>query len=149
VKSYIPTTNVDLSYLGFPAFRIPGLESNIAMPITGFEENYFESVIDFKLYQNYPNPFNPVTTIRYSVPDVTLSTSSRAESRDEVSRVQLKIFDILGNEVATLVNEEKPTGNYEIKFNPESSNKKLASGTYFYQLQIGNFVLSKKMILLK
>ena len=100
---------------------------------------------DFILEQNYPNPFNPRTTIKYSIPNVTLSSSSRAESRDKGSRVQLKIYDILGNEVASLVNENKPAGNYEVIFN--SGN--LSSGVYFYKLSFGKLEVVKKMILLR
>jgi hypothetical protein len=100
---------------------------------------------DFILEQNYPNPFNPGTTIKYSIPNVTLSSSSRAESRDEGSRVQLKIYDILGNEVASLVNENKPAGNYEVIFNSQN----LSSGVYFYKLSFGKLEVVKKMILMR
>jgi len=85
----------------------------------------------FTLYQNYPNPFNPSTKIKYSVP--------------QSSNVLLKIFDVVGKEVATLINEEKPAGNYEVEFN--ASN--LSSGIYFYRLRSGKFVETKKMILQK
>jgi hypothetical protein len=106
----------------------------------------------FELSQNYPNPFNPVTKIKYTIPNVTLSMSSRAESRDEGSLVVLKVYDVLGNEVTTLVNEEKPAGVYEVEF----SSVGLASGIYFYRiaiqsdkLQSGSFVETKKMIIMK
>ncbi len=141
VKSYIPTTNVDLSYLGFPAFRIPGLETNITAAITNVEDEFL-TINNFELYQNYPNPFNPSTTIRYSIPKF-ISTEGRNLN------VVLKVFDILGNEVATLVNEEKPAGNYEAEFNLASSIKNPASGTYFYQLHVGNQVQTKKMLMIK
>jgi photosystem II stability/assembly factor-like uncharacterized protein len=91
---------------------------------------------EYSLEQNYPNPFNPVTTIHYSIPlDVTLETKN----------VVLKVYDILSNEVATLVNEEKPVGNYKIEFNALN----LASGIYYYQLRAGDYIETKKMILLK
>ena len=93
-------------------------------------ENTFEPN-SFTLYQNYPNPFNPSTSIKYSV--------------KENSLVSLKLYDILGNEVVTLVNEEKPAGEYEIKFNA----KGLASGIYFYQLKANTFIETKKMIFLQ
>ncbi len=83
------------------------------------------------LYQNYPNPFNPNTKINYSIP--------------QTSFVTLKVYDVLGREVATLVNEEKPIGNYEAEFN----SKGMSSGMYFYKIEAGNFVKVKKMILLK
>ncbi len=85
----------------------------------------------FALYQNYPNPFNPSTKIKYQIP--------------EVSFVTLKVYDVLGKEVAALVNEEKQAGNYEVEFNAIN----LPSGIYFYRLQTGNFVATKKMVLMK
>ncbi|MCK9424407.1 MAG: T9SS type A sorting domain-containing protein [Ignavibacteriaceae bacterium] len=85
----------------------------------------------FKLEQNYPNPFNPNTVISYQ-----LSVDSK---------VSLRVFDILGNEVAMLVNEEQPAGTYQVSFNQQQ----LASGIYFYQLRAGNFVQTKKMVLLR
>ena len=86
---------------------------------------------DFALFQNYPNPFNPTTTIKYQIP--------------ELSFVTLKVYDVLGNEIATLVNEEKPVGISETTFNAAS----LSSGIYFYRLQAGAFSKTKKMIFLK
>ncbi|MCK7523212.1 MAG: T9SS type A sorting domain-containing protein [Ignavibacteriales bacterium] len=83
------------------------------------------------LFQNFPNPFNPSTTIYYQIP--------------QAGFVSLKVFDILGREVATMVNEEKPVGNYEITF----SGQGLPSGIYFYKLNAGNFSSVKKMILIK
>lgn len=94
----------------------------------------------FKLYQNYPNPFNPSTKIRFSIPNVGSGFALTV----------LKVYDILGNEVATLVNEYSNAGSYEIDFNVgRSSNTAFASGTYFYRLQIGNYISTKKMIYLK
>ena len=90
----------------------------------------------FSLWQNYPNPFNPTTKIRYSIPNVGTSL---------MKPVQLKIYDILGQEIATLVNEEKPAGNYEVEF--DGSNH--SSGVYLYRIQAGDFIQTKKMILLR
>jgi len=87
--------------------------------------------LDYTLGQNYPNPFNPSTTIKYSVP--------------ELSKVKITLYNLLGEEVATLVNEEKTAGKYSVQFNAAS----LTSGVYFYRLQAGNFFETKKMILLK
>jgi len=91
---------------------------------------------DFSLAQNYPNPFNPSTKIKFSIPFV--------ETRDRVS-VQLKVYDVLGNEVATLVNEEKSAGSYEVEFDGTG----LTSGIYFYRIEAGSFIETKKMILIK
>ena len=86
---------------------------------------------NFSLAQNYPNPFNPTTSIEYTVP-----------SSEQVS---LKVYDVLGNEITTLVNENKSPGSYKVNF--DSSN--LSSGVYFYRLNFGNQILTKKMLLLK
>lgn len=95
---------------------------------------------EFKLEQNYPNPFNPKTVIGYQLP---VSGS-----------VSLKVYDVLGNEVVTLVDEYKPAGEYEVEFNASSGSsfrlvRNLTSGIYFYQLRAGDFVQTKKMIYLK
>lgn len=89
------------------------------------------AVTDYALEQNYPNPFNPSTTIKFQIPADGFVT--------------LKVYDILGNEVTTLINEEKPAGRYEVNFNASS----LASGVYIYKIQAGSFISSKKMLLLK
>ena len=99
-------------------------------------ETESKTIYSFSLEQNYPNPFNPVTKIKYSIP------SSGKSSKEFV---QLKVYDILGSEVATLVNEGKSAGNYEVDFDAD----KLSSGVYYYQLKAGNFVSTKKMILLR
>ena len=85
----------------------------------------------YSLLNNYPNPFNPATIIKYQIP--------------KLSFVTLKVYDVLGSEIATLVNEEKPAGSYEVEFNAAS----LPSGIYFYRLQAGSFVETKKMVLMK
>jgi murein DD-endopeptidase MepM/ murein hydrolase activator NlpD len=110
-------------------------------------ENENEKVYSFQLEQNYPNPFNPTTKIKFTIP-------GRTEYYSVPQTVTLKVFDILGNEIATLVNEEKPAGEYEVEFNPASpkgagSIKNPASGIYFYQLRVGDFVQTRKMVYLK
>ena len=91
---------------------------------------------EFALEQNYPNPFNPSTSIQYTIGSKQF--------------VQLKVYDVLGNEIATLVNEEKPAGSYVVEFNvAQDSRPAIASGIYFYKLQAGRFVETKKMILIK
>ena len=86
---------------------------------------------DYSLSQNYPNPFNPVTSINFAI-----------SNREFVT---LKVYDVLGNEIATLVNEQKPAGEYDIDFNASS----LSSGIYYYQLKAGDYIETKKMILIK
>ncbi len=103
---------------------------------TGVNETNNSIPNEFSLEQNYPNPFNPSTKIRYSIP----STSS-----GEIQKVNLKVYNMLGNEVATLVNQEQAVGTYEISFIPSG----LSSGIYLYKLQSGNLVQTKKMIYLK
>ncbi|HQF43682.1 MAG TPA: FlgD immunoglobulin-like domain containing protein, partial [Ignavibacteriaceae bacterium] len=104
---------------------------------------------EFSLSQNYPNPFNPVTKIKFTIPTPP-SSSPLSKGRNEVGFVTLKIYDILGNEVATLVNEYKPAGTYEVEFNSHSDEgQNLSSGVYYYQLKSGSFISTKKMILLK
>jgi len=90
-----------------------------------------ENPVTYELAQNYPNPFNPTTTITFSIPEAGL--------------VSLKIFDILGKEVANILNEEKSAGVYSVEFDAA----KLTSGTYFYRISSGNFTQSKKMTLIK
>jgi hypothetical protein len=85
----------------------------------------------FALFQNYPNPFNPTTTIVYELP--------------KQAKVTLRVYDILGREVASLVNTEKSKGRYEVEFNASH----LPSGVYFYKLQAGDFIKTKKLVLLK
>jgi hypothetical protein len=102
--------------------------------VTAVEDDKDEGMktpTDFELAQNYPNPFNPSTTIQYSI--------------KERSLVELVLYDILGAQVVVLVNEEQEAGNYKINFN----DGRLVSGVYFYRLKAGNFIETKKMVLLK
>jgi photosystem II stability/assembly factor-like uncharacterized protein len=99
--------------------------------VTGVDEDNYSMPEDFMLYQNYPNPFNPTTTIRYQTPKAGI--------------INLKVYDVLGKEVATLVDEYKPAGSYSIEFNGEG----LASGIYIYQLRAGRIIKSNKMVLMK
>ena len=98
---------------------------------------------DFDLSQNYPNPFNPTTTIKYSIPSV-------GAEHVQPLHVLLKVYDLLGREVATLVNEEKPPGNYEVTFSVETRRgESLPTGVYFYRLTAGSYSETKKMVLIK
>ncbi len=126
---------VSLALTGFPVL-IKGLEfveveSGNSLPR------------EFTLSQNYPNPFNPTTTIKYSIPNIggveTLFTESGGHA------TSLRVYDILGEEVATLVNEKQTPGDYAVQFDAGD----LPSGVYFYTLRVGGFVSAKKMLLLK
>lgn len=99
--------------------------------LTEIKEADIQSPKEYKLSQNYPNPFNPTTKITYQIPNTGFVT--------------LKVYDILGRELVTLINEEKPAGNYEVTFNGQD----LPSGIYFYKLQAGDYSSAKKMILMK
>jgi len=111
--------------------------------VTSVEEDVI-SPFNFYLSQNYPNPFNPVTKIKFTIPTPPIS-SPLVKGRTKEGFVTLKVYDILGREIATLVNEEKPAGEYEVEFNAANP----PSGIYFYQLKAGEFSETKKMILLK
>ena len=108
-------------------------------------ENEAEMPTEFTLEQNYPNPFNPSTKIKYTIPTSPLNPSPYKGEGQRERSVTLKVYDVLGNEVATLVNEEKPAGKYEVEFNVSI----IPSGIYFYQLKVGPYVKTKKMILIK
>jgi hypothetical protein len=133
-------TDVGLPYVGLA----PDLGAFEYQGITNINEEE-KLPTEFALYQNYPNPFNPETVISY-----TLSS---------VSTVSLKVYDILGNEVSTLVNQEQQSVIYNVKFTINSllspvlggqaRSSTLSTGVYFYRLQAGNFVQTKKMIVLK
>jgi hypothetical protein len=136
VQDIIPANPIDLSLLGIDPFFIPGLETKLTDEIVVTVPKEDQVPNTFSLKQNYPNPFNPTTNIGFWIADRGF--------------VSLKVYDILGNEVATLVNEEKPAGSYEVEFSVgQDSSPDIASGIYFYKLQAGSFVETKKMILMK
>ena len=119
-------------------------ENNFGYPIVSVKDEE-PTVSDFKLEQNYPNPFNPSTKIKFTIP---------SNVKSEMSTVSLKVYDVLGNEIATLINKELSPGEYEVEFNSSSGSsfrlaRNLKSGIYFYTLHTGSFVQTKKMILLK
>jgi hypothetical protein len=126
-------------------------EINFGYPIVSVEDE--QTVVSyFNLEQNYPNPFNPSTKIKFTLPSVIASEAKQSQM------VSLKVFDVLGNEIATLVNEELSAGEYEVEFSGHSDEgRNLTSGVYFYQLRIegpetssGQGILqTKKMILMK
>jgi len=98
---------------------------------------------EFELSQNYPNPFNPTTKIKYSIP--TVSSPLLGGAGGGSIHIQLVIYDVLGDEIATIVNEKNPAGIYEVEWNA----KGLPSGLYFYQLRAGRFIDTKKMLMIK
>lgn len=119
--------------------------------ITSLQEENDLQLNTYTLYQNYPNPFNPSTKIRFVIPNEVgnVRDFSSQAPRNDNTLVTLKVYDVLGNEVATLLNEEKAAGSYEVSFSASSATGGLASGIYFYRLQAGNFIETKKMILIK
>lgn len=116
------------------------IRAYVGFGVTDVDEQVAKTVPSkFNLDQNYPNPFNPTTTIRYSIPNIADANFS------STSNVQLIVYDVLGSKIRTLVNETKQPGNYEVNFDARN----LSSGIYYYQLKSGNYVATKKMILMK
>jgi hypothetical protein len=130
VKRLSPSVNIDLSLFGYGVMFVPGKKYELTLPIGIY--NISSTVPDkFELFQNYPNPFNPNSIIRFKIKDSRF--------------VALKVFDGTGREVATLVNEKLNAGEYQAIFD----GSELASGIYFYNLMAGDFVQTRKMILIK
>lgn len=113
------------------SYRLKMVDIDGSFKYSNVIEVHFEAPLAYMLSQNYPNPFNPVTTIKFALP--------------EAGKVSLKIFSLLGDEVAELVNEEKPTGFHQIEFDAS----KLSSGVYFYKIESNNFIQIKKMSVIK
>ena len=123
--------------------------------IQNTDDHIYNVPQNFNLSQNYPNPFNPETTINYTIPSSVISMSEAKRNledskispfgRNDNMNVRLKVYDILGREAVILVNENQRPGNYTIDFNGEN----LSNGVYFYELRFGDFVSTKKMIILK
>ena len=105
-------------------------------PIVSVDEQAADIPADYNLFQNYPNPFNPSTTIRYSIV--------------EPGNVSIKIYDILGREIKTLVNQVKIAGTYSSTWNGDNNfGNKVSSGIYLYRMEAGLFIETRKMIFLK
>ncbi len=121
--SFAENTNMTLPPWNYKIYEYGVLISDV--------KNIQDKPTEFNLSQNYPNPFNPDTKIEYSI-------SKR-------SNVSIKVYDILGNEITTLINNVEPAGNYKVIFNGNN----LSSGIYFYIIHAGNFIQTKKMVLLK
>jgi Secretion system C-terminal sorting domain len=121
---------VGFSQIGCASVRSGSLFGNIAIVI-GMTENKSQMPLDYTLYQNYPNPFNLSTTVRYDLPRATFVT--------------LTIFDVLGRQISTIVEGEKPAGAYQVNVYVPN----LSSGVYFYRLQARDYVKTKKFVLLR
>lgn len=144
-KSSIKDTTVQVSGLDkdtkyyWKVTASNGLGESNPSPVYSFTtssgDNNQQLPSTFVLEQNYPNPFNPSTVITYKIP--------------ESGFVSLKVYNLLGNQVATLVNETKPQGTYSVEFDVKKRENPLPSGVYFYRLQVGNFVSTKKMVVMK
>jgi predicted outer membrane repeat protein len=130
---YCPTTDIEGNPRPNPAGSIPDMGAYESQYPVRVEEEQLGLPADYALFQNYPNPFNPNTVISYQLP--------------VSSKVTLKVFNVLGKEVAALIDEYKPAGTYNVEFT--INNLELSSGVYFYQLKAGSFFETKKMILLR
>jgi hypothetical protein len=134
------TYEQEINYLkSWTANRYAWLDQNMIGEPTDINNSKDRMPSDFSLEQNYPNPFNSSTRIRFTIPPSPNPSEGGA-------LVQIKIYDIVGNEVLTLVNEEKPPGNYEVIFHAKDG---LVSGIYYCKMTAGDFFSSKKLILLK
>lgn len=144
VQSVIPSTVLDLSYLQLPKFSLPGLKVTIIpeiLPPVSVEEN-FNSQRNLSV-QIYPNPARDVINLNYTLREGVLGRQS--------GKVNVKIFDLLGNEIQTLVDEEKIPGEYvtTLRLNDTGLLETLANGIYFYRLTYGNYSVSGKFLLIK
>ena len=134
VKQSTPSTALSLSQLGINfTVPIPGNLYELTLPV-GIRKISSEVPVKYSLFQNYPNPFNPSTIIKFMVAE-----------NGKSNLITLKIFDLIGREVATLVNEKLQPGTYEIPF----SGSQIASGIYFYKLETSNFTDVKRMLMIK
>jgi hypothetical protein len=129
--NYVFTDKLDNNVNGVLYYRLKQVDLNGRCNYSQILTVKFDVPAHYSLSQNYPNPFNPVTTIKYTVP--------------QNGQVTIKLYDITGREVKTLVNEVKTTGTYELKMNAQN----LASGVYFYKMTAKDFVSVKKMSILK
>jgi glycosidase len=145
--SELANFSVTLPAYGSAIYTISTVEENVYLPpiptIVSVDDEISIQPKEYSLFQNYPNPFNPNTVIRYAVPNLTLTGV-------EGSRVILKIYDVLGREIKTLVNQEQTSGVYEVIWNGDNEfGNKVSTGVYFYRIEAGDFVQTKKMMLIK
>ena len=134
---FILTAPAAGTYTVNAGFKNPSLSwesTSAVINVTGVDEKLIGlNPAEFELYPNFPNPFNPSTKIRYAISETAFTT--------------IRIYSLIGQEISLLINEEKSPGIYEVNF--DASDFNLTTGTYLYKLQTGNFVQTKKMILLK
>ena len=130
-RSYSFADNIQYSATQSIYYRLKQVDYNGSVNYSDVVSVVTEMPIEYALDQNYPNPFNPSTIITYSIP--------------QKNNVSLKIYDILGNEIATLVNEQKEAGSYKVQYDAA----KISSGVYIYSIQAGDFLQTRKMILMK
>jgi hypothetical protein len=136
VKNITPSSKIDLDFLNLGEYIIPGMQKEIISEVTGVSENLTKEM-EFNLEQNYPNPFNPTTKIKFDL--------------NKNGSVSIKVYDVLGKEVISLLNDELNIGNYEITFD----GKNLSSGVYFYTLEFSDgkqdltAKITKQMLLIK
>jgi hypothetical protein len=144
---FVMANNNPLEQSGVYALPEAQVDRFLFKLLIGYPNNEEEKIYSFGLEQNYPNPFNPSTRIKFTIPsNVVLSPAvGGINSTKDLTQVTLIIYDVLGNEIATLIEEEKPAGLYEIVFEAAG----LPSGVYYYQLRAANFVDTRKMIFLK
>ena len=133
--------------LYYASDHLPVYADFMMNPLVSVKDDY-KIAEKFILYQNYPNPFNPSTVIKYTI-STPPASSPLAKGRTEVGFVTLKVYDVLGREIKTLVNKKQSPGTYTVTFNAKSAAGGLPSGIYFYQLRTGSFVQTRKMILMK
>ncbi|MBI1932304.1 MAG: right-handed parallel beta-helix repeat-containing protein [Ignavibacteriales bacterium] len=156
LKKISPCLNVGTPFLILQGDTIINLSTDeyigSAPDMGSIESDYLISITDeenlpseFQLLQNYPNPFNPTTTIEYNIPKSVNANSFHNTQQKSEDNVKVIVFDILGKEIKTLVNEYQKPGYYKIQFNAAN----LPSGIYYYQLKYGNLYQSKKMLYLK
>ncbi|MCZ6703812.1 MAG: M14 family zinc carboxypeptidase [Ignavibacteria bacterium] len=126
---------VDNPFTGTSYYRLKQIDYDGTFRVYDEVQVDFHGVTDYALEQNYPNPFNPSTTIRYSIP--------------AAGRVKLTLYNLLGSEVAVLVNEQQEAGKHSVIFSTEELGKKIGSGMYLYNLKSGSFTQTRKMIVLK
>jgi hypothetical protein len=132
VKRVSPSANVDLSQFGVPlSFSVPGNIYELANPSIGIQNISTDVPLSYTLNQNYPNPFNPITNVKFSIVNA--------------GNVKIVVYDVMGREIQTLINERLQPGTYETSFD----GSKLNSGVYFYKLNVNGYSQTRRMVMTK